>query len=323
MSIFSAILGAKGLSGIGKNLSVGSLQYSDLDYYKSLILSRNVALKMIEKFDLQRVYNQKYVFKTIEELHDNTLVNIDNKSNLLTIGVYDRDPLKAKLMVDEYIYLLDSLVGAINKELTGVELINLENRYLQNINELKLYEDSLKDFQNKFGVIVPDEQFIATTKVYADLKAQKLILELNKQRIKSSVGEETPEIENINKQISLIEDRIQQLEKRTVSNKDFKFLINLENAPDLLIQYARIYRNLEIQQKLLEYLYPLYEQIKLDAQKQSKAFVMIDKPFVPEYKAKPKRMIIILSGVFIYILFVLIFIVTKDYLNNLKSSDNK
>ncbi len=316
LNIFSAILGAKGLSGIGKNLSVGSLQYSDLDYYKSLLLSRNIALSMIEKFDLKKVYNQKYIFKTIEELQKNTIISTDNKSNLLVIGVYDKDPEKARMMVDEYMKLLDSLVNAINKEQAEVELKNLEERYYQNLVELKMYEDSLKEFQNKFGVIIPDEQFIATTKVYADLKAQKLLLELNKKRVQSTVGEYSPEFKELNEQIKLIDEKIGQFEKKSVSSSDFKFLINMANAPDLLVQYARIYRNLEIQQKLLEYLYPIYEQAKLEQKKQSRAFVVIDKPFTPEYKAKPKRLLIIFSSILIYLLFVFVFITIKDYLNN-------
>lgn len=323
LSIFSAVLGAKGLSGIGKNLSVGSLQYSDLDYYKSLILSRNIALKMIEKFDLQRAYGEKYIFKTIEKLQDNTTINIDNKSNLLIIGVYDKDPIKAKEMVSEYLRLLDSLVNSINREITLIEAANLENRYLRNIQDLKIYEDSLKEFQKKFGVIVPDEQFIATTKVYAELQAQKLLLDLNLQSLKENFGDETPEIRNLQVQINTINDKLRDIEKGTVNSKNFKVFIPFNNAPDLLIQYARLYRNLETQQKLLEYIYPIYEQMKLDLDKKSKAFVVIDKPFIPEYKAKPKRVVIIISAVFLYMLFVVSFIVTTDYIKKLKKSENE
>lgn len=323
VSIFSAILGAKGLSGIGKNLNVGSLQYSDLDYYKSLLLSRNIALKMVEKFDLKTTYKQKYLFKTIEELHNNTIVNIDNKSNLLIIGVYDKDPLKAKMMIEEYLKLLDSLVNYINKEQIDIELKNIENRYYQNLTELKLYEDSLKEFQNKFGLIIPEEQFVATTKIFADLKAQKLLLELDKKRIQSSFDENSPEIRNLNEQINLLNEKISQLERKSVSMDDFKFLINIGTAPDLLVQYARIYRNVEIQQKFLEYIYPLYEQVKLEVRKQHKAFVVIDKPFIPEYKAKPKRLIIILSSVFIYLIFVVVFLSLKNYINDLKKSNDE
>lgn len=323
VSIFSAILGAKGLSGIGKNLNVGSLQYSDLDYYKSLLLSRNIAIKMVEKFDLKTTYKQKYLFKTIEELHNNTVINIDNKSNLLIIGVYDKDPLKAKMMIEEYMKLLDSLVNSINKEQIDIELKNIENRYYQNLTELKLYEDSLKEFQNKFGVIIPEEQFVATTKIFADLKAQKLLLELEKKRIQSSFDDNSPEIRNLNEQINLLNEKISQLERKSVSMDDLKFLINIGNAPDLLVQYARIYRNLEIQQKFLEYIYPIYEQIKLEVTKQHKAFVVIDKPFIPEYKAKPKRLIIILSSVFIYLIFVVVFLSLKNYINDLNKSNNE
>ncbi|MEM4396984.1 MAG: hypothetical protein QXR30_05010 [Candidatus Woesearchaeota archaeon] len=318
ISIFSAVLGAKGLSGISKNLSVGSLQYSDLDYYKSLLLSRNIALRMIEKFDLKNVYQEEYIFKTIEKLHDNTTVNVDNKSNLLIIGVYDKDPQKAKLMVEEYLRLLDSLVSSIDKEITLIEANNLESRYLRNLQDLKTYEDSLKEFQKKFGVIIPDEQFIATTKVYAELQAKKLLLDLELQKLKENFGNDVPELKSLQVQINTINEKIREIERSSVTDKNFKVFIPFNNAPDLLVQYARLYRNLEIQQKLLEYIYPIYEQMKLELDKKSQAFVVIDNPFVPEYKAKPKRAIIIISAVFLYMLFVVLFVVVIDYIKKLK-----
>lgn len=318
ISIFSAVLGAKGLSGISKNLSVGSLQYSDLDYYKSLLLSRNIALRMIEKFDLKNVYQEEYIFKTIEKLHDNTTVNVDNKSNLLIIGVYDKDPQKAKLMVEEYLRLLDSLVSSIDKEITLIEANNLESRYLRNIQDLKTYEDSLKEFQKKFGVIIPDEQFIATTKVYAELQAKKLLLDLELQKLKENFGNDVPELKSLQVQINTINEKIREIERSSVTDKNFKVFIPFNNAPDLLVQYARLYRNLEIQQKLLEYIYPIYEQMKLELDKKSQAFVVIDNPFVPEYKAKPKRAVIIISAVFLYMLFVVLFVVVIDYIKKLK-----
>ena len=67
-------------------------------------------------------------------------------------------------------------------------------------------------------------------------------------------------------------------------------------------KYFKYYRQVKIQEALYEMLYPLVEQTKLNASSSRLHFVIIDNPYLPEYKAKPKRALIILSGFFIALL---------------------
>ena len=84
------------------------------------------------------------------------------------------------------------------------------------------------------------------------------------------------------------------------------------------MNYFRLSRNLEIQNKLLIYIVPLFEQAKIDENKDTPTVLVLDPPFVPEKKVKPKRMTLIimsLFGTFFMLSFLTIFYET--YIKNL------
>ena len=317
-NIFSAVLGAKGLSAIGKNLSVGGLQYSDLDYYQSLLSSRKVSLEMINRFDLEKVYNQKFIFKTIDLLASNTQFQTDPKSNLLIIGVYDKDPLKAKEMVTSYLQFLDSTINSISK----ISLISnremIEKRYLQNVSDLDSSQSKLKNFQEKYGVVLPEEQFTSTIKAYAEIEAQKLLLESQLNGLKYNLEPNSPAVKSLQVQINTLSSKLAEMTANNNLSTNQQLFVSLGKAPDLINKYVSLYRDVTIQSKLLELTYPLYQQAKLDELQEAAPFVIIDKPFVPEYKAKPKKAIIILSGLAISLILSIFYVFIFEYLRKLK-----
>jgi uncharacterized protein involved in exopolysaccharide biosynthesis len=82
----------------------------------------------------------------------------------------------------------------------------------------------------------------------------------------------------------------------------------LYGAPEIIMGYLRLQRELEIQNKILTTLIPLFEQAKLQEKKDTPSLLIIDYPNVPDKKAKPKRLIIVgasgfLGFVSIYIYF--------------------
>ena len=321
-NIFSAVLGAKGLSAIGKNLSVGGLQYSDLDYYQSLLSSRKISLGMIDKFDLEKVYDQEYIFKTIEQLASNTQFQTDPKSNLLIIGVYDKEPARAKNMVESYLKFLDTTINEISK----VSLISnrkmIEQRYNQNVVDLDSAQNDLKIFQQKYGVVLPEEQFTSTIKAYAEIEAQKLLLESQLNGLKYNLDPNSPVVKTLQIQINTLDGKLAQMNAENNSKSNQQLFVSLGNAPDLMDKYISLFRNVTIQSKLLELTYPLYQQAKLDELQETPPFVTIDKPFMPEYKAKPKRAIIILSGLAISLIISIFFVFILEYLRKLKKEYN-
>lgn len=319
LNFFSAVLGAKGLSSIGKNLGVGSLQYSDLDYYQSLLSSRRVSIKLIKKFNLKEIYDQQYLFKTINELRDNSEIQSDPKSNLLIIGVYDKNPKRSKNMVDEYLTELDLFVREISDFNAKNNREFIEKRYIQNRNDLDTAEANMKTFQKKYGVIIPEEQFSGTIKAYAEIAAQKLLLESQINSIKVLQGENAPALLGLLEQQKILERQEKEFRILSDHTSQNDFFISLNRAPDLINKYIKLYREVEIQNKLLELVYPLYEQYKMEEDKSAPAFIEIDKSFYPEYKVKPKRALIVISSALFSFLLICSFIFIREYIIKIKN----
>ena len=79
------------------------------------------------------------------------------------------------------------------------------------------------------------------------------------------------------------------MNSRSLSATDeMKFLIPLRQAPELGKEYIRLFRDVEIQYKILQFITPLYEQAKVEEQRSTPSVIILDHATVPERKAKPK-----------------------------------
>jgi uncharacterized protein involved in exopolysaccharide biosynthesis len=74
----------------------------------------------------------------------------------------------------------------------------------------------------------------------------------------------------------------------------------------------RLYRNLLIQQKILEFLVPLYEQARIDEQKDVPVVLVLDKAVPAERKDRPKRSLIVaIASVIALLVSVFSYVVRK------------
>ena len=80
--------------------------------------------------------------------------------------------------------------------------------------------------------------------------------------------------------------------------------------PNIAIQYLRSYREVEIQQSILEIVMPMYEQAKVEEQKSMPTIFWLDKAVTPQLKDSPKRALIVLIVAFLgfFMLITVIFV---------------
>jgi uncharacterized protein involved in exopolysaccharide biosynthesis len=71
--------------------------------------------------------------------------------------------------------------------------------------------------------------------------------------------------------------------------------VPFKDVPELGLQYLRLYRDYEIQNKLLEFILPLYEQAKIEEQRDVPVVQVLDRAVPPEKKARPFRTLIVVS----------------------------
>ncbi len=161
-----------GTSSIGQALS-GLGGTTELDRYMSILSSDRVMLDVINKFDLMKVYHiTSYpVESTIKELLGNTDFVVGDHGDL-EINAYDRDPKRAADMANYFVEELNKVNAEMHMQNAKAVREFVEQRYNQNLQDVRATEDSMMNFQETHGVIAVPEQLKASIETVASLVGQ-------------------------------------------------------------------------------------------------------------------------------------------------------
>jgi uncharacterized protein involved in exopolysaccharide biosynthesis len=97
-----------------------------------------------------------------------------------------------------------------------------------------------------------------------------------------------------------------------------KVLVPFKQAPELAVQYVRLYRDVQIQNKILEFITPLYEQAKVEENRSTPSVVVLDHAGVPERKARPKVSLFALLALVVSSLISLVVVFTQEGVEKLR-----
>lgn len=263
--------------------------------YLAILNSRSVMDSVIYRFDLVKVYDiSSYPMETAEkELRANTIFDID-ENDALNITVLDKDANRAANMANYLVVLLNEIYVKVSVEEAHNNRLFIQQRYAKNLEDLRSAEDTLEDFQQRYKVYDMPEQAKAAISAGADLEAQRIEAEVELGVMKQQYGEDAPQVKLKTLQIQELNRKL--MDMQTGSGSDFtkgaSVLPAFKNVPELGIAYLRLYRDYEIQTKLLEFILPLYEQAKIEEQKDTPAVIVLDKALPPERPTVPKRLFI-------------------------------
>jgi tyrosine-protein kinase Etk/Wzc len=290
------MLGAfSGLSSLVKNFApskgLASLTGpSELDRYIAILKSASLTDDVIRKFKLRKEYELEdtYFERTAKEFYSNLEIEIMDEGNLL-VSVYDKDPKKAAEIANYMISRLNEINTELSVTNAKANREFVEKRYFDNINEISKLETEMQAFQEKYGVIAVPEQLEATFKAMSEFYATLAQKEVALNIIKKTYGETSPLIFQAELEVSELRKKIDNLNSgKEVLSGGVNLLIPFKKAPNLANKYLKIYKDLEIQYKILEFIQPLYEQAKVEEIRNTPSVLILDKAGAPERKSKPK-----------------------------------
>lgn len=282
----------------------GTSYTKELAFYENILNSRRCLEETIIKFNLMEMNKYKNMQRAVKDFRENIMYIVKDKvSGTMDVGIYDKDPALAKDMSAFLISQLDK----INIELNLLNAKNqrefIQQSYELSNQKLTSAEDSLKLFQDEFG-LSPEYQFKAASEVEiqleAEIESEKIRLELLQKILTSDQDE-----------VKMLQEKISALEKRRfniANSSDGNSKLQLKGSPDVVLRFVRLKRQVEIQNKILSVLLPLYEQAKIEEKRELPTILVIDQPFVPDEKTKPKRIItifavMVLAAFFSYVYF--------------------
>jgi len=301
---------------------VGSLPTAGLELFRgskssmrflAILNSRTVMDQIIKKYNLQEVYKKKNIEDARKALYDKLTTQLDNEGTI-TISILDRSPKRAADIANAFVFYLDSLDRVLNFNEAHINRKFIEKRLKQNMDDLKQAEETFKNFQQKFGTVEIKEQTKAEIEMFADLQAQIVATEIELSVKQLSFEKTHPDIRFLKNKLKVLYKKRQELSGDIENPKSDSsdIFIPIKRIPDLAMQYGRLFREVEIQNKIFTMLTQQYEMAKIDEARDVPSVQVLDKAIPPIRKAKPKRAIIVLITTFsITLIFVLVVIVIE------------
>jgi len=252
----------------------------------------------------------------MEELSTNVELRVSEEGALI-ITVLDKDPIVARDIANELILQLDGVNRRISSEKGHFNREFLEGRLIQNQEDLKNAENNLKQFQQTYGLIDVPSQVTSAIETYALIYAKKVEADVQFEIAKSTYLSNDPRVIQLLKTKSEL-NRL--LDNMATNGDEKKILLAFHDLPDLGLQYARLYREVELQSKIMEFLLPQYEQARMEETKNIPSLQVIDQPYVALNKTKPQRSLIVIATTVMTFLMSIIYIIIEYRTRKLRSS---
>jgi len=283
-----SMLDVKGLGNIGGLLGIGKSE-TDLESDVGILQSKSVLMQVVQQFNLMKEYNAKYYEDAVKTLKGNVKFDADKESQILTISVQDTSPRQARQMCQVFVQLLDSL----NKSLSMANAKNSEEylaiRYNQCIQDMGAAEDSLRAFQLKYKIYDMTDQMTASIKAAAQVEGDILLKETQANVLSNTLGANDADTKRLFDEVAELKKSRRQLDTGMNVSNSLHTIVPFDNGPELMKDYFDKARDVAVQEKLFALIYPLYEQARVEVERNTPTLLVLDAPSLPEKKVKPLR----------------------------------
>ena len=300
LAMAAAMSGAAGgLGGIASDV-LGLKSTSDV--FVGILASRTVQDKLIQQFDLKKLYWDRRMEDARRDLASHTGISVDRKSQIITLTVTDNSPQRAAAMTQAYVEELNRLVAELSTSSARRERIFLEERLKSVSTDLEAAEKNFSQFASKNAAIDVKEQGKAMVEAAATLQGQLIAAESELQGLKQIYTDNNVRVRSVTARIDELKHQLDKLGGKGESMTEVSALPgdslypSIRKLPLLGVTYADLYRNTRIQEAVLETLTKEYEMAKVQEAKEIPTVKVLDAANVPDKKSFPPRMLIMLLG---------------------------
>ncbi len=268
----------------------GSVETRDADILEQYLGSRELHKAIIDSFGLVHVYkmdkNPKKPPKeadVLKKFRKNFWVE-SNDLDLFEISFRDKDPARAKAVMDFALAYLDSIYAEMKVVTASDETEHLSRRVAQVESSIDSLKATMRKFQAKHGVVDPEVQYEETVKLLASAMAdeEKAKLEMDVERAQH--GENTARFGELKTRYDAAHRSVVSLKKRHDS-----VLLPIDDASSILVTYAQYTTDLKLQLELLAGLKMQKEVAETQARKGAPKFTVLERPWLNDKKVSPPR----------------------------------
>jgi uncharacterized protein involved in exopolysaccharide biosynthesis len=282
-SALASLGGLAGLAGAAAGIK------SPDEMYVAFMQSEGLQKRIIEKLKLQERYDTKTIADTRKKLQENVKIAPDKKSGLIAIEADDKDPEFAAQLANLHVDELRVLLGRLAVTDAQQRRMFYEQQIKKVQAELAEAEQSFRQAKAQSGMQVTAVLAESGVRASAELRGQIAAREVQMSAMSRFATAQNPDVQRLGSELAALRGQLSKLEQGSGV---------VEASTPLQQQAVKSYRDVKVQEAMLEVLIKQYELARVDEAKEGPLLQQLDVATAPERKAKPKRAIIVLVAAF-------------------------
>ncbi len=268
----------------------------------AVMRSRTVEDRMVDKFNLKKVYRVGLQEKARTRLEEKTSFSEDPKTGMVVLSVTDSDPQRAAAMVGAYVEELDTLMSKLNNSSARREREFLQERLKVVKVDMDSAEKELSEFASKNAAMGISDQVRTMVENAGKLQGELIAAESQLEEVRQIYTNSSPQVRSLQARVSELVNQQKKL-LGTYRGKAFvdgeapaSTFPTLRQLPVLGVPYESKLRKLKMEEAVYETLQAELDTVKIQEARESPAVEVLDLPEAPEHQSFPPRLLIIATG---------------------------
>jgi tyrosine-protein kinase Etk/Wzc len=260
-----------------------------VDTYVAILQSRTIADRLIERFELKRLYNSEFDELARKALEARSKVAA-TRDGLIVIHVDDHDPRRAADIANAYVEELRALTQTLAVTEASQRRLFFERQVKQAKHDLAKAEVALRSAGINEATlnIVPQ----SALEFVAGLKARITAHEIKLAALRGFMTESNPEFIQTQTELSALRAQLMKIEENGGSKMSGRGA-----------EYVARLRDFKYQETLFELIAKQYELARLDEAREAALIQVVDSAIPPDLKSKPRKaMIAIMTTLITFVL---------------------
>ncbi len=310
LAMLSAMIGktaaaAPALGGLASDI-LGTKSSGAL--YMETLRSRTVQDRLINRFDLRRVYWVRYMEDARRLLEDNTSISEDRKSGVITVMVSDRNRQRSTAIAQAYVEELNRLMNDVSTSSARRERIFIEQRLATVKQDLHRAAEEFSQFASQNTTLDITSQTKAMVEAGADLQGHLMAAQSELEGLEQIYTSNNVRVRSLRARIDELRHQLNEMAGATrdipgttpaaVSGNQASDMIypSIRNLPLLGVRWAELYQQTKIQETVYQLLTQEYELAKIQEAKEVPTVKVMDEAVIPERKSFPPRVGFVILG---------------------------
>jgi uncharacterized protein involved in exopolysaccharide biosynthesis len=250
------------------------------DQYVALLQSQSVQDRLIERFDLLKLYDVDFKVEARRELTSNSRISAGKRDSFITIEFDDEDPKRAAAVANAYVEELRKLTARLALTEAQQRRLLFEGHLDATRKKMSAAQKALMASGYSEGSIRAEPR--ASAEAFAKLRAEATAVEVRLQALRSYLSDDAPEVKIASSQLAALRAQL----TRSETGGSAKSQAN----------YIDAYRDFKYQEALFDLLSRQYEAARIDESREGAVMQVVDTAQPPEKKSKPRRAMIAVAA---------------------------